>query len=151
MAGIQDSFDDMFEKGSAAFLSFSEMAGDFAIKAKIKTQLLDQSLEFDSLMKKLGEAVYEEVKLDEHYTAAHPELFAKIEEVEQRRKALEDEYARIDSQNATQAQGQDQEQAETEAGAGAEAETQAQPQSEQSSGAQPEEPQAQDQPEGDAQ
>lgn len=144
MAGIQDSFDDMFEKGSAAFLSFSEMAGDFAIKAKIKTQLLDQSLEFDSLMKKLGEAVYEEVKLDEHYTAAHPELFAKIEEVEQRRKALEDEYARIDSQNTTQAQGQDQVQVQAEP----EPETQAQPQSEQSSDVQTEEPQAQDQPEG---
>lgn len=143
MAGIQDSFEGAFDKGSAAFLNLSEMAEDLAVKVKIKTQLLDQSLEFDSLMKKLGEAVYEEVKLDERYTAAHPELFQKIAEVEQRRKALEEEYARIDSQNAKQEQAeseQAQEQDQPE-------QTQAEP--EQASEGQPEEPQAeQAKPEG---
>lgn len=107
MADIQDSFEELVGKGSEMFSNLSEMAGDLAVRVKIKAQLLDQNLEYDGLMKKLGEAVYEEVKRDERYTSAHPSLFAKIVEVDQRRKALEEEYARLEAQDQEQGESQD--------------------------------------------
>ena len=110
MADIQDSFEELVGKGSEMFSNLSEMAGDLAVRVKIKAQLLDQNLEYDGLMKKLGEAVYEEVKRDERYTSAHPSLFAKIVEVDQRRKALEEEYARIEAQSAENEQKEQEQQ-----------------------------------------
>ncbi len=114
MADIQDSFEELVGKGSEMFSNLSEMAGDLAVKVKIKAQLLDQNLEYDGLMKQLGEAVYDEVKRDEHYTSAHPSLFAKIVEVDQRRKALEEEYARIEAQSAEKEQKEQDQQEQQE-------------------------------------
>jgi hypothetical protein len=98
MGSFQDAAGDILDKGSVAFSEFTDAAGGFAIKAKVKMQLVDQGLEYDSLMKKLGEAVYEEIRNDERYTAAHSDLFAQIAEVQARKQALENEYARIDAQ-----------------------------------------------------
>ena len=95
MSNIQDTANEMYEKSAMAFSGIADMAGDLAARAKIKMQLLDQGLEYDTLMKRLGEAVYEEVKLDERYTQAFSDLFEKIAEVSARIKALEDEYERL--------------------------------------------------------
>ncbi len=104
MSSFQDASNDAFEKGQAAISDIAEKASLLSLKAKIKVQIIDQGLEYDSLMKKLGEAVYEEVKLDERYTSAHPELFAKIAEVIDRKQALENEYARVDEQGEGEAE-----------------------------------------------
>lgn len=120
MSTEQNNFNEAIDAGSAAISSFTDMMGDFAVKAKIKVQLLDQSLEYDALMKKLGEAVYDEIKHDERYTTAHQTLFTKIAEVAARKRALEDEYARVDAQNASKEQPQEEansQQGELEEGA----------------------------------
>ena len=100
MSSFQDASKEAVEKGQAIIADLADKAGVLSVKAKIKAQQIDQSLEYDSLMKKLGEAVYEEVKLDERYTNAHPELFAQIAEVIERRQALDKEYARVSEQAA---------------------------------------------------
>lgn len=99
MSSIQDAGKEAVERGQAVITDFAGKASSLSLKARIKVQLIDQGLEYDSLMKKLGEAVYEEVKRDERYTSAHPELFDKIAEVIDRKQALENEYARVDAQD----------------------------------------------------
>lgn len=96
---IQDFGKEAIDKGTEVISNLADKAGDLSIKAKIKMQLIDQGLELDSLMKKLGEAVYEEVRLDERYTNAYPELFEQIEEVKARKQALENEYARVEEES----------------------------------------------------
>lgn len=95
---IQDTAKTLFDKGMGVVSDFAASAGDIATKAKIKAQIANQSLEHDTLMRKLGEAIYEEVKQDPRYTDAFPEIFAQIEEVDARKQALEDELARMSAE-----------------------------------------------------
>lgn len=109
MATIEDFGKELFEKGAAALSDIADAAGVLAVKAKIKAQIFDQDLELESLMKQLGQAVYEEVKLDSRYTDAHPDIFEKIEEVKARKQALEEEYERLEAESKEKEQAESQE------------------------------------------
>lgn len=95
---FQDTAKTLFDKGKDAASDIAASAGDIVTKAKIRAQIANQSIEHDTLMRKLGEAIYEEVRQDSRYADAFPELFAQIEEVDARRQALEDELARMNAE-----------------------------------------------------
>lgn len=97
---FQDTAKTLFDKGKGAASDIAASAGDIVTKAKIKAQIANQSIEHDTLMRKLGEAIYEEVRQDSRYTDAFPEIFAQIEEVDARKQALEDELARMNAEGA---------------------------------------------------
>lgn len=90
-----DAASEAFDKSKSATSGFADSAADFAKRGKIRAQLADVSLEYDRLMKQLGTAVYERVKDDPHYADAHPDLFAEIAKVVQRRQDLEDQLSEI--------------------------------------------------------
>lgn len=102
--GFSDMANGLFDKGKTAFSEFADAAGDLTAKAKVKAQIVDQGLERDSLMKRLGEAVYEDIKTDERYAEANAELLAKIAEIDARKAALEAEYERLSAEERAKAQ-----------------------------------------------
>ncbi len=104
MAGIFDKASEVFDK-SAAFASdifdkskdaandIAGQAGDIATRGKIKAKLVDQGLEYDRLMRRLGTALYDQLKDDPNYADTNQSLFAEIAACVERKQQLEDELA----------------------------------------------------------
>ena len=111
MAGIFDTaskFIDMgrdvavnaLEKGKDAANGLAGSATELAAKGKIKAQLYDQGLEYDRLMRKLGTALYDQLKDDPTYADTNRSLFAEIDACVQRRQRLQDELAQVEANAA---------------------------------------------------
>ena len=86
-----DAASDLFDKSKEAANDFASQAGDLATRGKIKAKLVDQGLEYDRLMRKLGSALYEQLKDDPKYAETNQALFAEIARCVQRKQDLEDE------------------------------------------------------------